>query len=72
MPDTDETKEQEEQEDSKQEKQEDSKAEKSDEKASGGDILPWIIMFVVLVLCGGAGFVLGRFFGGSRTTEIAE
>jgi flagellar basal body-associated protein FliL len=72
MPDTDETKEQEEQEDSKQEKQEDSKAENSDEKTSGGGILPWIIMFVVLVLCGGTGFVFGRFFGGSRTPEIAE
>ncbi len=61
------------------EEQEDVEAEGTDEKlertndtASSGGILPWIIMFVVVVLCSGAGFVLCRFFGGSRTPETAE
>jgi len=34
---------------------EEEKQEKTDGKASGG-ILPWIIVFFVVVLCGGAGF----------------
>jgi len=71
MADTDETKEQEEQEDSKQEKQEDSKAEKSDEKSSRGRLVHWIIMAVVVVLFAGAGFGLGRLLAGNRRTETA-
>jgi flagellar basal body-associated protein FliL len=79
MADTDETKEQEEQEDSKQEeqedskqeKQEDSKAEKSDEKTSRGRFMQWIIIAAVVVLFGSAGFVLPRLFTGSGTTETA-
>ena len=70
MPDVDDTKEKE-QEDVKAEKT-DEKLERPNEKSSGGGILPWIIMFVVVVLCGGAGFVLGRLSGGSLTPETAE
>ncbi|MHC4792545.1 MAG: flagellar basal body-associated FliL family protein [Planctomycetota bacterium] len=54
------------------EQQEDSKTEKNDKKVSGGGILPWIIMFVVIVLCGIAGFTLGRFLSGSSTPKTAE
>jgi len=43
------------------------KQEKTEGKASGSGILPWIIVFVVVVLCAGAGFTLGRLFAGSRT-----
>jgi flagellar basal body-associated protein FliL len=79
MADTDETKEQEEQEDSKQEEQEDSKqekqedlkVEKSDEKSSRGGFLRWIIIAAVVVLFGGAGFVLARLLTGSGAAEAA-
>ena len=63
MADTDETKEQEE--------QEDSKAEKSDEKSSRGGFLRWIIIAAVVVLFGGAGFVLARLLTGSGAAETA-
>jgi len=50
----------------------DEKAGKNDEKAPSGGILPWIIMFVAVVLCGVAGFALGRLFAGSGTPQTAE
>ena len=50
----------------------DEKAGKNDEKAPSGGILPWIIMFVAVVLCGVAGFALGRFLTGSRTPRTTE
>jgi len=53
------------------EQRESSKPEKTSKKTSGG-ILRWIIMFVAVALCGGAGFALGRFFAGFRTPEQAE
>jgi flagellar basal body-associated protein FliL len=55
-----------------EQEQEDLEAEKTDEKALGRRILPWIIMFGIIVLCGGAGFVLSQFLGGSRTPETVE
>lgn len=55
------------QKDSKQEKQ-----EKTDEKASGGGILQWIIMAVVIILFSGSGFALARLLAGSDTPETAE
>jgi flagellar basal body-associated protein FliL len=54
------------------EQEEDSKTEKSDKTVSNGGILPWIIMFVVVVVCGGAGFALARLFSGFRTHRAAE
>ena len=48
------------------------KEAKKDEKASRGGILQWIIMAVVVVICAGAGFGLGRLFGGTSTPEAAE
>lgn len=56
----------------KDSKTEDSKAEKTDKKTSGGGILQWIIIAVVIVLFAGSGFVLGRLFGSSGTTETTE
>jgi flagellar basal body-associated protein FliL len=53
-------------------KQEDSEVEKENVKTSGGGILRWIIMAVVVVVCAGAGFGLGRLFGGTGTPETAE
>jgi len=59
--------------DTKQEKeQEGSKAEKSDKKSLIGRLLPWVIMVVVVALCAGAGFGLGRLFAGSPTPGAAE
>jgi len=52
--------------------QEDSKSSENDAKPSGGGMLQWIIMAVVVVVCAGAGLGLGRLFAGtgmSKTTE---
>lgn len=54
------------------EKQKESKAEKSDKAASSNGILPWIIMFVVVVICAGAGLVAGRFVRDLRAPETGE
>lgn len=54
------------------EKQKESKPEKTDEKASGGGILQWIIMAVVVVLFSGSGFVLAKLLAGSGMLETAE
>lgn len=64
MADIDETKEEEKQEDEK-------KREEINRKTSGG-VLSWIIMFVVVVSCGSAGFVLGRLFAASRILKPAQ
>jgi flagellar basal body-associated protein FliL len=71
MADADDTIEKEEQEDVEAEGT-DEKLERTNDTASSGGILPWIIMFVVVVLCSGAGFELCRFFGGSSTPETAD
>ena len=70
MADADDIKEQEEQEG--QEEQKDPKAEKSDKKSLIARFLPWIIMVVVVLICAGAGFSVGRLFAGSDTSEGAE
>ncbi len=49
------------------EEQKDSEDQSSDKKASGGGILLWIILAVVIALCAGAGFGLSRLLAGSRT-----
>ena len=56
-------------------KQEDLEPVKSDKKASRGGMLQWIAMAVVVIVCAGAGFTLGRLFGGtgkSKTTEPSQ
>jgi flagellar basal body-associated protein FliL len=70
MADADDIKEQEEQE--KQEEQKDPKAEKSDKKSLIARFLPWIILFVVVLICAAAGLSVGRLFAGSGTPEAAE
>ncbi|MHC4460064.1 MAG: flagellar basal body-associated FliL family protein [Planctomycetota bacterium] len=59
-----------------EEKQEDTKAESTNEKTSSPtrlqELLPWIIMAVVAVLCAGAGLGLGRLFAGSSAPQKAE
>jgi len=67
MADADDKKEQEE-----QEEQKDPKAEKSDKKSLIARFLPWIIMFVVVLICAGAGLSVGRLFAGSRAPEADE
>lgn len=47
------------------EKKEDQEAEKNEKQASGGGILQWIIMAAAVAVFAGAGFGLGRLFGGS-------
>jgi len=54
------------------EKKYDLGAEKSDKKASGGGLLQWIIMAVVVAIFSASGFILGRLFAGSGTPETAE
>jgi len=54
------------------EEQKDAEKEKTDEKTSGTGFLRWIIMAVVVALCAGAGFGVGRFLTGSSTPETAE
>lgn len=73
MADADEIKEQEPQQEQEQEKkeQQEAKAESGEKKPSGGR-LQWIIMAVVVIVCAGAGFGLGRMFGPSGTTETTE
>ncbi len=70
MAETDDIKEQEEQ--VEQEGQEDPKAEKSDKKSLIARFLPWIIIFVVVLICAGAGLSVGRLFAGSRAPEADE
>jgi len=70
MAETDDIKEQEEQEG--QEEQKDPKAEKSDKKSLIARFLPWIIIFVVVLICAGAGLSVGRLFAGSDIPEGAE
>jgi flagellar basal body-associated protein FliL len=67
MADADDIKEQQE-----QQEQEDSKAQKSDKKFLIARLLPWIIMFVVVLVCAGAGFKAGRLFAGPRKSETVE
>jgi len=67
MADEDEIKEQQE-----QEQQKESKAETSDKKSLIARFGPWIIMFVVILICAGAGFSVGRLFAGSRTPQVDE
>ena len=55
-----------------QEEQKGPEAEKSDKKSFIGRFLPWIIMVVVVAVCAGAGFGLGRLFAGSGTPDAAE
>ncbi len=51
--------------------QADAKAEKSDKKSSSRRLLPWMTMAVIVVVCAGVGFVLGRFLGGPSATQAA-
>jgi flagellar basal body-associated protein FliL len=45
--------------------------DKTPEQVTVGGILPWIVTFVVAVLCAGAGLTLGRLFAAPRTPETA-
>ena len=76
MADADDIKEQKEQKEpegqQEQEEQKDPEAEKSDKKSLIARFLPWIILFVVVLICAGAGLSVGRLFAGSGTPEAAE
>jgi len=63
MADADETKDQRE--------QPDAKAEKSDNKSSSRRLLLWMMIAVVVAVCAGVGFGLGRFLGGPSATQAA-
>jgi flagellar basal body-associated protein FliL len=67
MADADDIKEQE-----GQEEQKDPKAEVSDKKSLIARFLPWIIIFVVVLICACAGLSVGRLFAGSGTPEGVE
>ncbi|MHC4395237.1 MAG: flagellar basal body-associated FliL family protein [Planctomycetota bacterium] len=56
-------------------KQEDTKAEGDDKSQKTGKLnsfLPWIIMAVIVVVCAGSGFALGRLFAGSGQAQTDE
>ncbi len=79
MADADDIKEQEEQEVQEEqegqegkEEQKKPEAEKSGKKSLIARFLPWIILFVVVLICAGAGLSVGRLFAGSGTPEAAE
>jgi len=55
-----------------QEEQEDPKAEMSDKKSLVTRFLPWVIIFVVVLICACVGLSVGRLFAGSGTPEAAE
>ena len=60
-------------EDTKQEKEQQApESESSDKKSLVRRLLPWIIITLIVVICAGAGFGLGRLFAGSPTPEAAE
>ncbi|MBN2592445.1 MAG: flagellar basal body-associated FliL family protein [Sedimentisphaerales bacterium] len=52
-----------------QEKQKNPEAEKSGIKSLIARFLPWIIMVVVVLVCAGAGFSVGRLFAGPGTPQ---
>ncbi|MHC4150030.1 MAG: flagellar basal body-associated FliL family protein [Planctomycetota bacterium] len=71
MPDPQETENKQDQE--AQETQEKSKeTEGTAKKASAGGILPWIIIAVVVIVCAGAGFGLGRLFARSGPPQTDQ
>ncbi len=72
MAETDDIKEQESQEPQEGQEQKDPKAEKGDKKSLIKRFLPWIIIFVVVLICAGAGLSVGRLFAGSHTPEADE
>lgn len=53
------------------ERQEQPEAEKSEKKSLIGRLLSWTVPVVVVTLCAGAGFGLGRLFAGSGTPDAA-
>ena len=60
------------QKDTEVEETEKSTEEKPEKKTSGGGILQWIIMAVVVTLCAAAGLGLARLFADSTTSEKTE
>jgi flagellar basal body-associated protein FliL len=70
MADADDIKEQQDQQE--QQEQEDSKAQKSDKKFLIARLLPWVIMFVVVLVCAGAGFKAGRLFASPHKSETVK
>ena len=70
MADEDDIKEQ--QDEQEQPERQDSKAETSDKKSLIARFLPWLILVVVALICGGAGLFVGRLFAGSPKPETVE
>lgn len=66
MADIDETQEQQE-----QEEQQKPAIEQGGKRSMVGRLLPWIIMVVIVAVCAGAGFGLGRLFAASRASGQA-
>jgi len=54
-----------------QEEQEEPATEKDYKKSVVVRLLPWVVMVVVVAVCAGAGFGLGRLFAASRTSGPA-
>ncbi len=50
----------------------DKKSESTDKKSLLADLLPWIIMAVVVVICAGSGIGLARLFAGSGESGTTE
>jgi flagellar basal body-associated protein FliL len=52
-----------------QQKQQNPEAEKSDKKSLIARFLPWVIAVVVVLVCAGGGFAVGRIFAGPGTSD---
>lgn len=55
-----------------EEKAEKKSDDKTEEKSSGIGLLTWIIMAVVVAVCAGGGFGIGRLFGRGQVSESVE
>jgi len=63
------------QENAQENAQEDVKKEsdnKSQKTGKIGCLLPWIIMAVIIIVCAGSGFALGRLFAGSESVQTPD
>lgn len=57
---------------SKQQTEKDSKEQKGEKKSSVGRLLPFAIILIIILICSGLGFSLGRLFASSETSATND
>jgi len=76
MADEDDAKKQKDAPENAQENAQEDVKEESDNKSKKtgkiGCLLPWIIMAVIIIVCAGSGFALGRLFAGSKSVQTPD